>query len=145
MNLESVMEIKEWVKNNLNIHNTQLPNEILDIIHDCTPEQLSDDFITFALITYSVKEGLLKSGTKEEVTKQIVADDKATLYISRLLFSFIVERLRRYKVISFEPVRIFYVDEIESRKINVIGKQDFIEDELRGKTVDYKDFVNVFW
>ncbi len=139
MTLEQVRETIKWIRKNINIHNTQLPEEKLDMLGRSTPEKVSDEFLKLGLIAYAVKEGINKDNRKE------LSDDKSTLYVSKLYFAFVLERLRRYKVIEFEPVNIFDVEQIEQRKIKVIGEHDFIEEDMQGKTVDYKDFVNVFW
>jgi hypothetical protein len=139
MTLEQVRETIKWARNNINIHNTQLPEEKLDMLGRSTPEKVSDEFLKLGLIAYAVKEGINKDNREE------LSDDKSTLYVSKLYFAFVLERLRRYKVIEFEPVNIFDVEQIEQRKIKVIGEHDFIEKDMKGKTVDYKDFVNVFW
>jgi hypothetical protein len=139
MTLEEVKTTIKWAKNNINIHNTQLPEEKLDMLGRSTPEEVSDEFLRLGLIAYAVKEGI-SEGNRDKLT-----DDKSSLYVSKLYFAFVLERLRRYGVIEFDPVNIFDVEQIEQRKIKVTGDHDFIEEEMKGKTVDYKDFVNVFW
>jgi hypothetical protein len=139
MTLEEVKSTIKWTKNNINIHNTQLPEEKLDMLGRSSPEQVSDEFLKLGLIAYAVREGI-NDGNRDKLT-----DDKSSLYVSKLYFAFVLERLRRYSVIEFDPVNIFDVEQIEQRKIKVIGEHDFIEEEMKGKTVEYKDFVNVFW
>ncbi len=139
MTSEAVRKIAHWTKRNIEIQNTEVPEEMLDTLGRSTPESVSDEFLRLALVAYTIIEGI----TKENREK--LSNEKTSLYVSRLYFAFVLERLRRYEVIDFDPVNIFHVEQIEQRKIKVIGDHNFIEEELRGKVVDYKDFVNVFW
>jgi len=143
MRFDSLNDTVNWVKENINIHNTQLPTSILGLIKGCSQESVSDKFLTFGMIVYAVITGLYKNG--DNITKDKLANDEASLYVSRLFLSFVLEKLRRLRIIKFEPVNIFFVKEIEKKEISIIGDQNFIEDELKGKTFSYKEFVNVFW
>lgn len=146
MKIDTVMDMVKWTKDNINVHNTQLPSDVLDLIGDNNGiENVPDDFLSFALVAYAVREGYYKDGMTAQDKQKLLNDDKSTMYVSRLYLSFVLEKLRRYKVISFDPVNIFNVEQIEDKNIDIIGTQDFIEEELKGKTIPYKEFVNVFW
>lgn len=142
MNLENLNELIIWIKKNINIHNTQLPVSVLSIIKDCTQERITDRFLTFGMVAYAVKAGIYDKG---DLTKDKLANDEASLYIYRLFLSFVLEKLRRLNIIKFEPVSIFDVKEMEKKEISVIGSHYFIENELKGKTLSYREFVKVFW
>jgi hypothetical protein len=139
MQFETVSKMADWVRDNLFIHNTQIPEDILDLISDSTPEKISDEFITFGLIVYSMKEG---QNSQSLVDKQ---KDETSMYIYKLFFSFALEKLRRMHIIEFEPFSIFINENIDTKPISIIGVQDFIDPELQGKTLPYKEFVKSFW
>ncbi len=58
MTHEEIRQVVKWTKKNINIYNTEVPEEVLNMLGRSTPESVSDEFLKLAIVAYAVKEGL---------------------------------------------------------------------------------------
>ena len=143
--IEGFQDLKtqiQWINENIGVTNEQVPDWVIEIVRDSSPDDISEDFSQFGIAAFLLSK--YNSLNYKELEKDSVKDE-CSLYIFKLFFLFATELLRREEVLDYKSFNFFNVNELEEQEV-VIKKSFDSKIETRiTKRIPYNDFIGAFW